>query len=102
MGILIQESHLNVTKGYNYGDSEVYESCAETPGELFKSLRKSFGRCTSKVYIDRGDKSVHIGWVFQKLEKYTDCNDKYLAETWVTLHEKKPTHTVAVHYRSLK
>ena len=71
---------------YGIGDSGVYESRFETPGEVYRYALKEYGRCTGKVYIDRDGRAAHIGWAFQKRRKYDDCNETYLAETWVTIH----------------
>ena len=96
MGILIEEEHVQVLddeRRYGMGSSGVYESFADTPGELYRALQKEYGRCTSYVYV--GDENpIKIGWVFQRREKYTDCDDTYTHEVWVTLHEKEPIKTV--------
>jgi hypothetical protein len=100
----IKETWINATKGYSYGDSGVYETCYNTLGQLYKFLTKECGKCISKMYIDNPNnehKPFHIGYVFQKREKYTDCNETYLKETWVSFHEKKDDHIVKTHYRYL-
>ena len=97
--LFVKETHVNRTEGYRLGDSGVYETFTDNTGRLFRSLQKEFGRCTGKCYIDMPDGSAkQIGWVFQKRQKYTDCNETYLAETWVTLHSAPPTRTVEYHY----
>ena len=102
MGIFIQEVWIDASDNVICGESDVYESCYDAPGEVYKALQKEYGRCTGKEYIDGPDgKSVHVGWVFQKRKQYEDCNKTYLAETWVTLHEKPPTKTVTNHYFEL-
>jgi len=56
-------------------------------GQLYRAMRREYGRCVSKVYMTtRTEEAVPIGWVFQKKEEYTDTNRKYLRETWVTVH----------------
>jgi len=70
---------------YQFGESDWYEPFTEDLGKLFKSLRKEYGRCVSKVYQDAPDRTADpIGWVFQKRVKYQDCNKTYLQEVWVT------------------
>jgi len=39
-----------------------------------------------------------VGWVFQKRVKFSDCNETFLQETWVTLHKSKPTVKTTHHY----
>jgi hypothetical protein len=87
-------------------ESGIYESRYDNVGELFKSLQKNWGRCTSKVYRDvesgvLGTITQAIGWVFQKKEKYEDCNKYYLRETWVTLHEREPQTTIKYFYKEI-
>ena len=85
MGLMISEVYVNVTRSCRYGESGIYESFADTTGELFKSCRKEHGKCVSKVYIDTKNGTRQIGWVFQKKRRYDDTNEEYLAEVWVTL-----------------
>ena len=100
--IWIQETWVNQEKEYIIGDSGVYETWAELDqkGKLFKSLQKEYGRCASKMYIDTDDPKNPkvIGWVFEKKEKYTDVNETYIQETWITLHTQPPDHTTKYHY----
>jgi len=80
-------------------ESEVYETCYEDKGFLFKALVKEHGRCVGKIYIDdENDKSKEIGWSFLRREQYTDCAKTYLKETWVTLYSAAPTKTIEYHY----
>jgi len=92
--ILISEDWINKTNGWTVGSSGIYETFTDDKGQLYKSLVKEYGRCTGKVYIDKDDTTLTIGWVFEKRVKYDDCNETYLQETWITLHEARPvTHT---------
>ena len=81
-------------------ESEVYESAYEDVGELFRACRREYGRCISKVYIDRNDgTSQAIGWVFLKRVPYQDApNETYLQEAWITVHKAPPTRTIKYHY----
>lgn len=100
--MLIEEVWRNATENYICGESGLYEPYTDNLGELFRSLQKEYGKCVSKVYVDQGDKTIAIGWVFEKRRKYDDCNDTYLQETWVTLHESKPEVETTYHYKELK
>lgn len=90
--MLIQETHINRTEGYMLGEAEPYEPFTEDTGKLFRELQREYGRCISKAYVDPDGKQ--IGWVFQKLTKYQDSNETYLAETWITVYEKWEKQTV--------
>ena len=98
MGILIEENYVNKTEGHRIGDSGIYETWCETIGELFLAMQREYGRCVSKVYIGEG---TQIGWVFEKRQKYQDCNETYLQETWITLHNSKPKRIVEYDYKEL-
>lgn len=100
--IWIGESFINGTRGLRMGDSGLYETQFTDKGELYRSLVKEHGRCTGRVYVDRKDGStLSIGWVFVKRQKYSDCEDTYLAETWVSLHSGPDTVTRVQNYLSL-
>ena len=108
MNLFISESWNEVRKEgedvklIGIGESEVYETFTSDKGELYKSLVKEWGRCVSKQYIDTKDgKTIHTGWIFQKRQKYNDSNETYLAETWVTVHEKLPVKSIKYFYAKL-
>ena len=84
--LVINETWVNKTENCSGGDSGYYETYTDDLGELFKSLQREYGRCVSKVYNDNClDGTVWSnGWVFEKRRKYDDCNEYYLAETWIT------------------
>lgn len=93
--MLIKETWLNATENHIVGDSGEYETYTDNIGELFKFLQKEYGRCRSKIYIDKKDGStVQIGWVFQKKMKYTDTGESYIGETWIECLEKKSETTI--------
>jgi len=104
--IWVQESYINQTAGYRFGDTEVYESGFDQAGPLFKAMQCEYGRCVSKVYIDGKDgKPRQIGWVFQKTVEYEDARAdwpkdrrEYVREVWVTLHSKPPVMTTRYNY----
>lgn len=79
---------------WNGGESPLLTAHVDSRGELFADLRREHGRCTSAMYRDKKDgRTVQVGWVFQKREKYTDVNETYLAETWVEVFAAPPTVT---------
>lgn len=95
--IWAEEESINVDRMASGGSSGVSETFADTPGELFRVLRKEYGRCISKVYRDTKDGAKACGWVFLSRQKYEDARspkDTYLREVWVTLHERPPQTTV--------
>jgi hypothetical protein len=74
---------------------------ADERGALYRALVKEYGRCISKVYVDReGAPPLAIGWVFRGRQRYTDTGEPYLRETWVTRHKGPPTVTTTPHYAS--
>lgn len=101
MSLWVQETYINRTLNAAYGESDVHEAFADTPGELYRFLQKEYGRCTSAIYIDTQEGTKRIGWVFLKRAKYRDCDDTYLQETWVTLHEGPPEKTITYQYHVL-
>lgn len=57
--------------------------------QVYERMRKEYGRCSSKVYIDTKDKKAKpIGWVFEKKTKYDDSDDFFIKETWIALYFK--------------
>ena len=103
MSIYIEETWINRDsgdlKGLCMGESGVYETRFDNRGELFKSLQREHGKCTSRVYHD--DHGA-IGWVFEKKSRYEDTLEEFLLETWVTLHTAEPTKTIEYHYLGLE
>lgn len=103
MGLFIQEDWVDATQQCRVGSSGIYEAYQTEIGKLFRDLQREHGRCTGKVYIDRKDGTrQHIGWAFEKMQKYEDCNKWYLQETWVTVHKAEPTRTIEYHYADLQ
>ena len=89
--MLIEETFINQTKGYRFGESGPIESGIDDIGELFRSLQREYGRCVSKVYVDKdgGPGPIPVGWVFEKLMPYEDdSTDFYTREVWVTCLER--------------
>lgn len=101
--LFIQESFINRTEGHRTGESPVYESFTDSVGQLYKSLTKEHGRCMGKVYIDVAGRAnpLHVGWTFVRRMKYDDCNETFLSEAWVTIHESMPETKVTYHYKDV-
>lgn len=83
VALMIQETHVNKTEGYQLGETDYYEPLHENPGELFRSLQREHGRCISKMYQDKYGQVLMCGWVFEKRVQYSDCSETYLCEMWV-------------------
>lgn len=96
--MLIQETWINQTENCINGESGLYETFTDDVGKLYRHCLKEYGRCTGKVYIDTDAGTKAIGWIFLKRQKYEDCNETYLLETWVTLHDSEPERTIKHHY----
>ncbi len=103
--MLIQEEYIEVKnngKFVCFGDSGLYEPYTDNIKQLFKSLQSEYGKCTGKIYIDLPNgKACPIGWIFEKRVKYSDSNETYLQEVWVTLHDDEPERTVKYNYHFL-
>jgi hypothetical protein len=101
MSLFVQEVGVNVTEGYRFAESPVYETGFDTPGEVYRASLREHGRCTGKVYVDKDGKALPVGWVFLRRAQYDDCKETYLQETWVTLHTSPDTLTRTPHYAPL-
>jgi hypothetical protein len=86
----VQETYVDETKGYRFGESEVYETWTNDTGVLFREMQREYGRCVSRVYHDTDHGVEAIGWVFEKTMPYEDARDPkrdtYVRSVWVTLH----------------
>ena len=93
----IQENFIgeDLATGKSWGQepSPYYEPYTDNLGQLFKSLRREYGRCTSRVYQDAPDGTADpIGWVFEKKVEYEDADRArltgrerfYNRQVWVT------------------
>jgi len=95
----LQIKRVNADQRYQFGDDEPFESRFYTKGAAYQDSLREYGRCRSKVYVDTvGGKAQAVGWVFVKREKYTDCEETYLCETWVTVLTGPPVKTIAYDY----
>ena len=93
----IKEVWTNEDQEVRVGDSGPYETFTDDVGELFQSLQKEYGKCVSKLYMEP---EIQIGWVFEKRQKYTDCDETYLQSTWVSVYDKEPETTVKHFYHN--
>ena len=98
MSLYAQHDCVNLTEGYRLGESEVYETCCDSLGELFRAMRAEYGRCTGKVGVMSQGGGRPVGWIFLKRQKYDDSDETFLQETWVTVHASPPTKIIEYHY----
>jgi len=103
MSLYVQEEFVDASRCARYGESGVYETGYDTVGTLYRALRREWGRCTGKVYVDqtcpeRGAYSQAIGWVFIKRVRYEDSRETYLREVWATVHDRPPVESQTFHY----
>ena len=107
MTLMVSETYVNESKGYQIGDSGLYEPYTEKIGRLFLEIQREYGRCTGKVYIDTANGVKAIGWCFEKRMRYEDARgndperDYYLRAVWVTLHDAPDTVTREHHYHTI-
>jgi len=101
MSLYVQETYVDETREAIFGESSAQEAFTDNVGELFRSCQREYGRCVSRVYVDRLDgTSVAIGWVFSKKMQYEDAKKFYVRSVWVTLYEEPPrTELVPGKYR---
>jgi hypothetical protein len=90
MALFVQCSYVNKTKGHMIGeDPEPFKAFTNDRGVLFRSCRKEYGRCISKMYRDVKDAPPKVvGWVFEGRDHYEDTSETYLREVWVEVIEK--------------
>lgn len=104
----IKLTHTNATEGYMFheevldlDDMSYTLDPDSTPGEIYRECLKQFGRCTSKVYISadpEGSVNHHVGWYFEKREKYDDSDETFLRGTWVTLYDEHREEPIRKHH----
>lgn len=110
--LYVSEVFIDQNRNVIFGETQPYETHCTTPGELFKEMQSEYGRCVSRVYRDKKDRTVAVGWVFEKRMLYEgwsrvdswgdrkakpDEDDYYIREVWVTVHTAPPTRTVEYH-----
>jgi hypothetical protein len=89
-GYYVNETRVDVNRHCQLGNSGIFRTPFAKVGDLYRDMQKEHGRCTGKMYVDRGGKPVWVGWVFQKRDKYTDSKKSFLLETWVNFYATNP------------
>lgn len=109
MKVLISEVFIDKSQGCRVGETEPYEPrFFNNIGLLFRSLQREYGRCVSKVRVDKPNGGAKVvGWVFERYMGYqdvrpTDLVKFYIQEVWVTLHDAPDTVVRTTHYHELK
>jgi hypothetical protein len=78
----------------DYDETIEWDTCS-TAKDVYRAAKKEYGRCSGKVYVDNPDGVTrHVGWVFIKRCKFSDCSEYYLQETWITPLLSKKTNVV--------
>jgi hypothetical protein len=78
----------NKREWWTTGSSGFYEPYTDDIGRLFKEFQREYGKCVSSLYVEtRTAGDIRCGWVFEKRRKYEDCNQTYIAQTWVALYD---------------
>jgi hypothetical protein len=92
---IVRETYVNVDKNAIIGENDMPQEDTIITGlkDLYKYGIKNFGRCVSKIYIDKKDKQLHIGYTFRKKMQYEDTKEFYTQETWLSLEHYKETRT---------
>lgn len=95
--LVLRETFTNATAGYSFGTNEIplshtYDLADDfTMGKLYRYGRDEYGRPVSKAYIDTAGGDVfHIGYVFEKRDRYEDTGESYLRQVWVTIADRIP------------
>lgn len=108
-GHVIRVVLTNEDEGHRFSDFtedvewpwQLNDDGAPNIGGIYRDAVREYGRCVSKVYIERDDgDSIPIGWYFVKRARYDrpvrTCQDRwcdkhytntYLQGAWVTVHE---------------
>lgn len=104
----ITETFVNVDKNAMFGETPWTETRYERVGDLFKSLRREYGPCQSKMYRDTPEGSKQVGWVFAKRMEYEDAwrmrhlpkeKRTYIREVWIEVSDTPPRQvTSTVHH----
>jgi hypothetical protein len=87
----IQETFINKDTHAIIGNTGIYEVHQQSKRRLFQDLRKAYGRCTGKIYVDTPEgKSIPRGWIFEARDRTADLTETCLREAWVTLYAHHP------------
>jgi len=82
--LLVRATYVNQTRNCRIAEDPGFVATGRTRrGELFRALRKEYGRCASLMYRDQPDgTSTVVGWVFVGRDAYQDSPDTYIREVW--------------------
>ena len=101
--LYIKETIVNQTGGcIIYTSDRATKSNTHDILVLFRDLQKEYGRCRSKIYKDNNDGEYQTGWVFEKKMQYSDCDEHYIQETWISVYTAPDTVKVTEHPYSFK
>ena len=81
MSLLYHITAINADTGAVFRNDGPLVSGKDSKRELFADLQKKYGRCVSHMYSG----NERVGWVFEKRAEYSDCNDTYMQETWISV-----------------
>lgn len=88
----VRETFLNADEGYLLGEPVVTSDIfSGEPGDIFRAAQAEYGGCVSRIYVDTSEGVRSLGWVFQRREKFSDCDETYTREVWVELLERPDT-----------
>jgi hypothetical protein len=88
----VRETFLNADAGYLLGEPEVTTDLfSGAPGDIFRAAQAEYGGCVSRIFVDTKAGTKTCGWVFQRREKFEDCDETFLREVWVELLERPDT-----------
>lgn len=99
-------THINATEGHIFSEYDtpltehdagliLDEDGRVIMGELYRTGRDEYGRCTGKIYVDTDDGVRHVGYVFIQRNHYEDTGEPYTRETWVALVAKSTEYVGA-------
>jgi len=64
---------------------DIEDSVISNLKELYAFGLSEYGKCVNKVFIDRDNKQLQVGYCFEKKVKYEDCDETYIQETWLSI-----------------
>ena len=92
----IREIYLNETDNHLIGEGDWYETFTDNLGDLYRALRKQFGK-PQNMYIDKKDGTTKkVGWVFTGKDKYEDTGEPYIRQVWVEVSKTEPTSETTI------
>lgn len=93
----VRVTHINASEGHIFSEYTEALDGDMTRGQFYRDGVTNYGRCISKVYVDGPDgPPIHVGYVFEKRERYEDTGEPYKRETWLVLEDVQPAMAVAL------